>query len=285
MTTSEEDYILTKEEEEEIFENEKKSRISFVVWKMRNAGAHEEQIVSHVTAIDFEKEINKQELFKRMNSNKHQELWHQEQRKIEKESKEKALSELKNRCDATYMFKLMKYNMRNIFKRELIVNEQTKSLITILCFFLSNDKRFETELGYSFSKGLLLRGPTGIGKTSLVECLSANELNPIHIISMLDVVDEIKSTGEYQIKRGDNKILYLDDVGTEESTALHYGNKINFFKNFIETVYLKNKIFNQLIISTNCSFTEMEEKYGFRVRSRMKDMFNVVDIKCKDMRG
>jgi DNA replication protein DnaC len=99
------------------------------------------------------------------------------------------------------------------------------------------------------------------------------------------VVDEIKSTGEYQIKRGDNKILYLDDVGTEESTALHYGNKINFFKNFIETVYLKNKIFNQLIISTNCSFTEMEEKYGFRVRSRMKDMFNVVDIKCKDMRG
>jgi hypothetical protein len=29
----------------------------------------------------------------------------------------------------------------------------------------------------------------------------------------------------------------------------------------------------------------MEEKYGFRVRSRIKDMFNIVDVNGEDMRG
>jgi len=79
--------------------------------------------------------------------------------------------------------------------------------------------------------------------------------------------------------------LYLDDVGTEEPIVNHYGTKINWFKNFIEMYYLKNKPFNKLIISTNNSFDEIESKYGFRVRSRIKDMFNIIDVQGKDMRG
>ena len=49
--------------------------------------------------------------------------------------------------------------------------------------------------------------------------------------------------------------------------------------------YLKNKPFNKLIISTNNNFDEIESKYGFRVRSRIKDMFNIIDVRGKDMRG
>jgi len=77
----------------------------------------------------------------------------------------------------------------------------------------------------------------------------------------------------------------LDDVGTEEHTVNHYGTKISFFKNFIEKYYLQNKTYEKLVVSTNNSFNEMEEKYGFRVRSRIKDMFNIIDVTGKDMRG
>ena len=48
---------------------------------------------------------------------------------------------------------------------------------------------------------------------------------------------------------------------------------------------MKDLPFNKLIISTNNSFDELESKYGFRVRSRLKDMFNIIDVDGKDLRG
>jgi DNA replication protein DnaC len=179
----------------------------------------------------------------------------------------------------------MKWTSRNVLGKEFILNEDNKRLITTLCYFFSADQRFETELNFSMKKGLLIRGISGLGKTHLVKCLENNELNPVLILSMIEISEEIKQEGEYQIKVGDKKIIYLDDVGTEEATINHYGTKINFFKNFIEGYYLRNSPFNRLIISTNNSAAEIEEKYGFRVRSRMRDMFNVIDIHGRDMRG
>ncbi len=201
--------------------------------------------------------------------------------------KSKKKKELIERCDATYMFKLMKWSSQNNFGRKLIVNENTTYLIKVLCYFLSNDIRFEKELGFSFSKGLLIRGISGLGKTHLVRCLENNELSPILVLSMIEITDEIKDQGQYELKLGNKKVVYLDDVGTEEATVNHFGTKISFFKNFIELVYLKNKEngFNKLMISTNNSFAEIEAKYGFRVRSRMKDMFNTIDVKGEDLRG
>lgn len=142
-------------------------------------------------------------------------------------------------------------------------------------------------MGFSFKKGLLIRGVSGLGKTFLVKCIEKNEIKPIKTVSMIEVSYELKQEGEYQIKQGNNRIIYLDDVGTEEATINHYGTKINWFKDFIETVYLRGveKGFGGLIISTNNSFAEIEEKYGFRVRSRCKDMFNIIDVTGEDMRG
>jgi DNA replication protein DnaC len=195
------------------------------------------------------------------------------------------MRDLKERCDAMYMFKLMKWTSQNEYGTPLIMNDQNKHFMAALCYFLSEDPRFETELGYDLNKGLLIRGISGLGKTHLVKCLQDNELNPVLILSMVEITETIRDTGEFQINLGGRKVVYLDDVGTEEATVNHFGSKISFFKNFVELVYLKNKVFNKLMISTNNSFQQIEEKYGFRVRSRMKDMFNVIDVKGEDMRG
>lgn len=282
-----EPYILTQEEETTRIENEIEDKKKHMAWKLANLQCSEGEILKRISEVDWNKEINREEILQFANSAKHQNLWHEEQRKLEKESAQKKYQELVARCDARYMFKLMSWTSREEYGRTLIVNENNKHFITSICYFVSNDERFETELGYSFKKGLLIRGISGLGKTHLVKCLQQNELNPILILSMIEIADEIKDQGEYEIRLGNNKIVYLDDVGTEEPTINHYGTKISFFKNFIELVYLRNqnKTFNKLMISTNNSFSELEAKYGFRVRSRVKDMFNIIDVGGEDMRG
>jgi len=190
--------------------------------------------------------------------------------------------ELQTRCNAKYFYNLMAWTSENVYRKKLILHDDNKPLIRAICFFFSRDERFETELKLDLNKGLLIRGVSGLGKTFLFRCIENNYVRPISIVSMIDISEEVKEEGYYNLIR--NHTIYLDDVGTEEPTVNHYGTKINWFKNFIEMYYLKNQLFNRLVISTNNNFDEIEAKYGFRVRSRMSEMFNIIDVTGKDMR-
>lgn len=287
LDNEQEPYILTKEEEEYVIANELLRQKQHLAWKMKGLGYTDPQIEAKVKEIDWDSQIDTKAILSRANSNKNYELWQSSQREKERLEEAKKALELKELWTAKNVFRLMKWTSKSVFGKELIVNQHNKKLISAICFLVSGDERFESELGFSFKKGLLIRGISGIGKTHIVRCVENNELNPIKVLSMIEVADEIKDEGRYQIEYGKSKILYLDDVGTEEATINHYGTKINFFKNFIESVYLRNidSGFNKLIISTNNSFAELEEKYGFRVRSRVKDMFNIINVTGEDMRG
>lgn len=280
-----EEYILAKDEEKEIIAYAVEQKKKHFAWKLRGQGFSEQEILKKLSEVKWNDAIDSKEILKEANARKQQDLWHHQQREKEKTAAEQRRQELEKRCDAKYMFRLMKWTSDHEFGKPLIVNEDNKHFITTLCYFLSGDERLDTELGYDKNKGLLIRGISGLGKTHLVQCIKDNELNPVLVLSMLEITDEIKDKGEYEIRLGDRKVIYLDDVGTEEPTVKHYGTNISYFKNFIELVYLKNKIFNKLMISTNNNFAQLEEKYGFRVRSRIKDMFNIVDVKGEDMRG
>jgi DNA replication protein DnaC len=280
-----EPYILTPEEEERIIANEITSLKKYAAWRMFDKTVSEQEIQMRLCEIDWNAKIDRHEILNRANSNKNYEIWQKSQREREKQQAIEQAEALRKQCTAKYMYNLMAWTSKNVYSKDLIVNDDTMPLIKALCFFLSRDPRFETELGYCLNKGLLIRGISGLGKTHLVKCLADNPLNPIHVLSMIEVTDHIKADGEYTVDPGARKVLYLDDVGTEEATVNHYGTKITFFKNFIEMYYLKNRHAANLIISTNNSFAEIEEKYGFRVRSRVKDMFNIVDVKGKDLRG
>lgn len=278
-------YILTKEEEERVIEHEIISAKKHLVWKMTQLAMLPEQIEFKINQINWDEQIDKNDILRRANMIKNHDLWQKQQRENERLEEVRKVKELKDTWTANKVYQLMAHTSQNVFGKKLIVNEDNKKLITALCFFISRDDRFEKELGFSLNKGLLIRGISGIGKTYLVRCIENNELNPILILSMLDIAHSVKEDGEYVIKKGNKRIIYLDDVGTEETTVNHYGTKINFFKNFIESTYLRTQQFNNLIISTNNSFAEMEIGYGFRVRSRIKDMFNIIDVKGNDMRG
>lgn len=279
-----EENILTIEEEKEV--------IRHAIWRAKNLyrdkhlnlGDKLTDIEVKISEMDWMDEIGVDELLKTANSNKHYEIWLKNKKEQERIDELKRIEELRLRHTAKFFYNIMAWTSFNVYGKELIVNNNNKRLITAICFFLSNDIRFETELGYSFNKGLLVRGVSGLGKTFLFNCVKDNELSPITIYSMIELSEIVKSEGYLELPLNTG-ITYLDDVGTEEHTINHYGTKINFFKNFIEKYYLNNTTYNRLIISTNNNFSEIEAKYGFRVRSRIKDMFNIIDVTGNDMRG
>jgi DNA replication protein DnaC len=278
-----EEYILTPEEEEKVLQNEVTRAKEHLQWKLKEAGYSQGDIMLRLENAEWN--IDRDEILRRANSSKNYQRWQLAQREKEKAETKQKDDELKLEWTANKIFNLMGWTSENEYGKKFILNGFNQKLIKSICFFISRDHRFETDLSYSLSKGLLIRGISGLGKTFVVKCAANNPLNPIHVESMIEISDEIKHEGEYFINMSGKKILYLDDVGTEEPTVNHYGTKISFFKNFIEMYYLQNKPFCNLMISTNNSFSEMEEKYGFRVRSRIKDMFNIVDVNGEDMRG
>lgn len=285
FTAEDEPYILTEEDEKKIIAAVIDAKKKQYMWKMKKIAKTEEEIILAVQKIDWEIDIDRKAVLVRANSLRQHEIWQKAQREKERQAKIDRYKELVELWTAKRMYQLMSWSSSALFEKKLVVNEGNKLLVTALCFFVSRDDRFMTELGYDPQKGLLIRGATGIGKTYLVKCIKDNELNPIKIESMLDITDQMRDKGDYQINMGDCKLLYFDDVGTEEAAVKHYGTNIMFFKNFIETYYLKHKTFNTLMISTNLNFKAMTEVYGFRVVSRIRDMFNVIDVAGKDMRG
>lgn len=275
------EYILNKEEEDLVIRNAIEAEMRAMAIKMQSYGYLPQQIEERLRKVDFKANIDVFELLDKANQRKNWQL--EDLAAIDRmKTKERIDKEnLQKRCDAKYFYRLMQHSFR-MENKPFIQDEYSNPYIKTLCFFLANDARFETELGFDLNKGLWVVGVPGVGKTRLIQSISQNEIHPIEIVSMIDVADTVKNSGDYCLPDF-NKILF-DDVGSEQSTVNHYGTKINWFKDFMELYYSKRKAFNRLIVTTNCDFKEVEDLYGYRVRSRVREMFNVVHIKGDDRR-
>lgn len=292
LTTHDVDpWILTPREEDEAMEhaiNQAKQHYRFRLRLLLSEGAIEQRIAE----TDWDKKVDRETVLNTANSNKNHAVWVEAERVRKKLDAAETETQLRDLWTAKHIFHFMKQNAINDFGRKLIVNEHTSPLITAICFFLTKDARFETELKFGtdnrpgdLKKGLLLRGISGVGKTFLFRCVANNPISPVDIYSMLTIAKTVKKEGECNLPYYRDRKIYLDDVGTEEADVKHYGNSVTWFKEYIELYYSENKPFNNLVFSTNNSFDELENKYGFRVRSRIKDMFNIINVTGKDLRG
>jgi len=166
-----------------------------------------------------------------------------------------------------------------------IYNEYTAPLIKTICFKLSRDPRYETEMGFKFSNGLIIRGNPGLGKSFIPGLVAQNPVCSVQVIPMNSVNEAIMSTGTFtglSFSRYD--LILLDDIGTEEPEIKVFGTSVTWFKTFIETTYAKDPMaMSRLILTTNSSFDELEQAYGFRVRDRLKE-FDVLDLYGKTLR-
>ena len=75
-----------------------------------------------------------------------------------------------------------------------------------------------------------------------------------------------------------NKSYCFDDLGIEGNLK-YYGNECNVMAEILLSRYdlfVSQKIITH--ITTNLSASEIEELYGNRIRSRMREMFNLISF-------
>lgn len=76
--------------------------------------------------------------------------------------------------------------------------------------------------------------------------------------------------------------LFIDDVGTEQVEINNFGTKELPIYEIFNRRYLDRRFL--MFITTNLKPSQMEERYGDRVRDRIKEMFNVIQIKGESRR-
>lgn len=181
------------------------------------------------------------------------------------------------------------------FDKTLEIDSDNKILIEKLSqYFTSTESQ-----GFSLNKGILLMGNVGTGKTELMKFFQKNKKACYKIISCNTVAedylildkDDFLNAYSNPIEKPlhDPAVFFqkyigicFDDLGTEENKN-SFGNKKNVMEEVLLAVY-NSKNFSMFHLTTNLNPDEIEARYGTRVRSRLKEMFNVFILNGNDRR-
>jgi DNA replication protein DnaC len=165
----------------------------------------------------------------------------------------------------------------------------------LLVYFLADAPK-ASQLGIDLTKGILLTGPIGCGKTSLMALMKlvpkpdrAFTIKPARDVSfefIQDGYDVIHRYSRLSYNAAGPRTYCFDDLGAEQALK-YYGNECNVLAEIILSRYDHHISSDMLThLTTNLSATEMENAYGPRVRSRMREMFNLFSFtdKSRDRR-
>lgn len=247
--------------------------------RMTGKGMSVQEAEKRIAEIDWSKEIDTPSVLQDAANRKQWFLEEEETRKQRLNDRISKIQQLRKEWTADRYLQIIRdhYQNRGGFK---MIPDQVTYFQTV-AYWLSGDPRFE-EKGFRFNRGLLIVGDAGTGKTETLKAVANNPLFPLTIISMIEIAEQVREKG-ICILRSD-RIHVIDDIGSEPVPVKHYGTEINWFKDFIETIYLKQTDYSNVIITTNLGGDEIEKLYGYRVRSRMREMFNSITITGKDLR-
>lgn len=149
-----------------------------------------------------------------------------------------------------------------------------------LIIYMIHEERQCKKYNIDLKKGILLIGPIGSGKTTIMNLLrvflfkqqlyTIKSSRDIALEYQKDGVDVIHSYGKKYTP------LFIDDLGVENNSKF-YGNECNTIGEILLQRYelLTN---NQIVThaTTNLNADELEKLYGKRVRSRLREMFNLI---------
>ena len=173
-------------------------------------------------------------------------------------------------------FKILKTDYPIIFK--------------LIAYFLK-DSQMCHQYKISLERGILLSGPVGCGKTTLMNLMKdltpvANKfaVKPCRDISFEFIKEGYEIIHKYS--KSAPKTICFDDLGTENNIK-YFGNECNVMAEILLSRYdlfTTRKL--QTHITTNLSASEIEQIYGNRVRSRLRSTLNLIafDKETKDKR-
>lgn len=175
---------------------------------------------------------------------------------------------------------------RKLYGNSFRVDPSDFSIIRLLLsYFLKDEVMIQTGK-INPNKGILLTGPIGCGKTSLMNLmrLFVEPKNRFIVKSCRDVSFEFIQNGyevihkysKQSFQNSESKVYCFDDLGTENNLK-YFGNECNVMAEILLSRYdlfIARKMITH--ITTNLTATDIETFYGNRVRSRMREMFNLI---------
>lgn len=203
-----------------------------------------------------------------------------------------------------------------LFGKHFKIHKENHTILLKLCTYFIKDHDGCEKLGLDLQKGILLSGPVGCGKTSLMKLLPhfIPYLKRYEIIPARNVTFQFNRQGFNAIEQyGSSGFYCFDDLGVEPS-GRYFGKDCNVMGEVILSRYdlychsrhcQETKLsFGSKVASetrrrissnhkpilthatTNLNAQELEDRYGERVRSRMRQMFNLIsfDSNSKDKR-
>ena len=163
---------------------------------------------------------------------------------------------------------------------EFSLRKEDYTLIRKMLCYAIRDEEACQKYEIDFNKGILLLGPVGSGKTSLMTLIRdffPTSFRPILKSTRQVSYEFIKAGYEIIDQYGkSDKVFCFDDLGVENSLK-HYGNECNTMGEILLTRYDQFIQFGTIThVTTNLNSVELEKMYGVRVRSRLREMFNLI---------
>lgn len=189
--------------------------------------------------------------------------------------------------DKIWQYLLVKGKL--MFGERFHLYEVDREVIYKLCLYMIQDAESCKKVGLDVNKGILLTGPVGCGKTSLMRLVKhiVPHVRSYEVIPTRNIVFAFNHIGYDTIQQfGDSKFFCLDDLGVEP-TGRYFGKDCNVIGEVLLSRYdlfLSHQV--RTHATTNLNAKELEAHYGNRVRSRMRQLFNLVafDKKSRDKR-
>jgi DNA replication protein DnaC len=186
--------------------------------------------------------------------------------------------------------------------------EDQKMIVAALVHYFSGSHEFEelpssmynsTGLKFSLQKGIWLWGNPGVGKTFLMQMFSRNRRLCYQVLQCPKIVfaymkygdEHISGYGKIQKESDDALSFYqtakgicYNDLGIETSPAKHYGTPVNVMETIFMDTYENKVPFWHRHVTTNLTADQLKETYGVRFVDRVKQCFNIIELKGESLR-
>ncbi len=197
--------------------------------------------------------------------------------------------------------KWMERQGKTLFGDHFRIFTDDHPIIYKLLVYAIADVENTTRQGIDLKKGILLNGPVGVGKSALMTLISfffpsekQYQLKPTREINFELEKEGYKvigkySEGSYMLVNNQHvpKVWCFDDLGIEQPLK-YFGNDCQVMAEILLSRYdlfVSKRMLTHL--TTNLSASEIEQRYGNRIRSRMREMFNLIafDKNTEDKRN